>query len=113
MEQNTITIKVQLDENKLPEKILWDATGSTADNEQVAKGTMLSLWDGADKSALRIDLWTKDMMVDEMTDFYYQTLMGMADTYKRATNNEVLSADMKQFAKEFYQKFKAHQQEKG
>jgi gliding motility-associated protein GldC len=113
MEQNTITIKVQLDENKLPEKILWDATGSTADNEQVAKGTMLSLWDGADKSALRIDLWTKDMMIDEMTDFYYQTLMGMADTYKRATNNEALSADMKQFAKDFYQKFKALQQEKG
>ncbi len=113
MQQNTITIKVQLDENKLPEKILWDATGSTADNEQVAKGTMLSLWDGTDKSALRIDLWTKDMMVDEMTDFYYQTLMGMADTYKRATNNEELSNEMKTFAKEFYHKFKTQQQEKG
>ena len=30
---------------------------------------MLSFWDSTDKSALRIDLWTKDMMVDEMADF--------------------------------------------
>jgi gliding motility-associated protein GldC len=112
MQENTITIQVQLDEQKMPEKILWNASGSTADAPQIAKGTMLSLWDGTDKSALRIDLWTKDMMVDEMTDFYYQTIMGMADTYKRATNNDELCNDMKEFAKTFYQKFKKQQIEK-
>ncbi len=112
MQQNTITIKVNLDDNKMPEKITWDATGSTAENEQMVKGTMLSLWDGADKSALRIDLWTKEMMVDEMADFYYQTFMGMADSFKRATNNEELCNDTKDFAKAFIQKFRQQQQEK-
>ena len=106
MQQNTITIKVNLDETKMPEAIYWNASGSTADEEQLAKGLLLGLWDGADKSSPRIDLWTKDMMVDEMTDFFYQTFMGMANTYQKATNNVELSNDIKTFAKTFYQKFR-------
>jgi len=70
---------------------------------------MLAFWDGADKSALRIDLWTKDMMVDEMADFFYQTIMGMADSYNRATHNQELVSDMKTFAKDFMKKFKEQQ----
>jgi len=58
---------------------------------------------------LRIDLWTKDMMVDEMADFFYQTFMGMADSYNRATHNAELVNDMKTFAKDFYKKFKDQQ----
>ena len=55
-------------------------------------------------SALRIDLWTKKMMVDEMADFFYQSMMGMADTYSRATRNTSLANEMKAFAKTFHQK---------
>ena len=73
---------------------------------QKAKALSIAFWDGADRTALRIDLWTKDMMVDEMGDFYYQMLMGMADSLKRATNQQDLSDDMKNFAKEFFEKFK-------
>jgi gliding motility-associated protein GldC len=111
MQENTITIQVQLDVQKLPEKIYWNASDSTAENLQEAKGAMVSLWDGADKTALRIDLWTKDMMVDEMADFYYQTMMGMAETYKRATNNDELSESIREFAKNFYQQFRKQQLE--
>jgi hypothetical protein len=46
------------------------------------------------------------MMVDEMGDFYYQMLMTMADTFNRATKHNVLSEEMKTFAKNFYQKFR-------
>jgi gliding motility-associated protein GldC len=70
---------------------------------------MLAFWDGADKTALRIDLWTKDMMVDEMADFYYQTFMTMAETYFRATKDQQLTNDMKEFAKDFYNKFREQQ----
>ena len=62
------------------------------------------LWDGTEKTALRIDLWTKKMMVDEMNDFFFQTLMTMADTYTRATRNEALSEEMKAFARDFKKK---------
>jgi len=109
MHKSTISIEIELDENKVPQQIQWHASDSTADMMQAAKSMMVAFWDGADKSALRIDLWTKEMMVDEMADFYYQTLMGMADTYLRATQNKELVDDMKAFAKEFYKKFRDSQ----
>ena len=109
MEQSTITIDVQLDPDKVPQLISWKASESSAQEAQIAKAMMISFWDGTDKSALRIDLWTKDMMVDEMADFFYQTMMTMADTYGRATQQKDMVEDMKKFAKEFYNKFRASQ----
>lgn len=109
MQQSTIAIDVHLDNNKVPEQITWSADNSSAAAAQKAKAMMLSFWDGADKTALRIDLWTKDMMVDEMADFFYQTMMGMADTYDRATHNHELVNDMRTFAKDFYKKFREQQ----
>jgi gliding motility-associated protein GldC len=106
MRQSTISIDVTLDEKNIPEQILWKATDSTADAGQKARAMMLSFWDGADKSALRMDLWTKDMMVDEMADFYYQTIMTMADSFSRATHQAELVDMMKNFAKDFYGKFR-------
>ena len=109
MNKSTINIDVLLDPNKIPEQISWSATDSTADMAQKAKAMCLAFWDGADKTAMRIDLWTKDMMMDEMADFYYQMLMTMADTFKRATQQQGMSDDMKKFAKEFSEKFRAIQ----
>ena len=109
MNKSTIKIDVALDENRVPESIAWAASDTTADKAQKAKAMMLSFWDGAEKTALRIDLWTKDMMMDEMSDFFYQTLMTLADTYGRATKHEDLVNDMKKFASDFYQKSQNHQ----
>ena len=109
MKQSSIQVDIFLDDQKVPQQIEWAASDSTADMKQQARAMMLAFWDGADKSALRIDLWTKEMMVDEMADFYYQTLMGMADTFLRATQNQELTAEMKAYAKDFYQKFRASQ----
>jgi len=106
---STITIDVALDENRVPESIQWSATESNADRPQKAKALMLSFWDNADKAALRIDLWTKDMKVDEMADFFYQTLMTMADTYGRATKYTDQVDELKAFANEFYKKFQSKQ----
>ncbi len=107
--KSTIKIDVTLDESRMPESIDWSASESSAAHPHSAKGMILSMWDGADKAALRIDLWTKEMMVDEMADFFYQTIMSMADTYNRATRQTALSDDMKQFAREFYTKFQETQ----
>ncbi len=109
MSVSSIIIDVHTDENKIPDAITWNATDTTADQAQKAKAMMLAFWDGAEKTALRIDLWTKDMMIDEMADFFYQTLMTMADTYGRATNYTDMVGDMKNFAQEFYQKFREKQ----
>ena len=109
MEHSTITIKVKLDKEKIPQQIEWNAIGTTTEQTQQAKGMMLAFWDGEEKTAMRIDLWTKDMMVDEMADFFYQTLITMADTYNRATHHQELTNEMKEFAKTFYQKFRDKQ----
>ncbi|MDQ6889785.1 MAG: gliding motility protein GldC, partial [Bacteroidota bacterium] len=90
---------------KVPQQISWSASGSSAQSPQKAKAMLVAFWDAVDKSALRIDLWTKEMMVDEMADFYYQVFITMADTFKRATNNDVLVNDIKSFAKDFHKKF--------
>src|SRR5829696_6356868 len=105
MAKSTIQIDVELDEQKVPSNIEWKATDSTMERPQQAKAVMLSLWDGAEKTALRIDLWTHKMMVDEMADFYYQTFMTMADTFERATRQKALVNEMKEFAEDFYHKF--------
>jgi gliding motility-associated protein GldC len=106
MTQSTITIDVNLDEQKIPHQIMWNATQSNSEAKQEAKAMMVSFWDGKERAALRIDLWTKEMMVDEMADFYYQTMMTMADTFDRATHQTELVGEMKSFAKAFYTKFK-------
>ncbi len=109
MKQSSIVIDVHTDESRIPDAILWNATDTTVQESQKAKAMMLSFWDGAEKAALRIDLWTKDMMVDEMADFFYQTMMTMADTYGRATNHKDMVEDLKTFARGFYQKFRDKQ----
>ena len=109
MNKSTITIDVMTDENQVPDSITWIATNTSAENAKKAKAMMLSFWDGAEKTALRIDLWAKDMMVDEMADFFYQTLMTMADTYGRATQYKDQMEEMKKFAKQFYSTFQARQ----
>src|ERR1700712_5556548 len=108
MAKSTILIEVELDEQKVPTDISWNATDGS-ERPQQAKAIMLSLWDGAEKAALRIDLWTQKMMVDEMADFYYQTLMTMADTFQRATRQTEITNEMKAFAETFYKKFQQAQ----
>ena len=106
MNKSSINIDILLDRDKIPEQINWSATDSSAEMMQKAKAMCLAFWDPQENSALRIDLWTKDMMVDEMGDFFYQMLMTMADTFHRATKQEELSEELKTFAKSFFHKFK-------
>jgi gliding motility-associated protein GldC len=108
--KHTIQIQVGLDESKVPENIEWTATDGGGDKMNEAKAMMLAFWDGADKTAMRIDLWTKSMMVDEMADFFYQTMMTMADTYQRATPYKEQAEEMRTFARDFYKKFAEQQQ---
>ena len=109
MALSRIFIDVDTDEQRVPQAISWSATDTTITDPQKAKAMLIAFWDAAEKTALRIDLWTKDMMVDEMADFFYQTLMTMADTYGRATNYRDQVEDMKKFAHSFYEKFREKQ----
>ncbi|HCY98372.1 MAG: gliding motility protein GldC [Polaribacter sp.] len=98
-----IKFKIALDENKVPEEISWTAADGGIDKE-AAKAIMISVWDHKKKDTLRMDLWTKDMPVDEMKQFYHQTLVAMADTFERATADEKMGATMRDFCDYFAEK---------
>ncbi|MGB2116653.1 MAG: gliding motility protein GldC [Flavobacteriaceae bacterium] len=101
--KSKIELNVALDENKIPESLSWTAEDGGISNEE-AKAIMLSVWDSKAKESLRIDLWTKDMPVDEMKMFFHQTLVAMSDTYHRATQDEKMTATMKDFCDYFAEK---------
>lgn len=98
--KNSIKLEITRDKDNMPEQIEWAATDSPVNKPQECKAFMLSLWDGEKKNTFRIDLWTKEMQVDEMNFFFYQSLMTMADTFQRSTNNEAVAQKFKQFANE-------------
>ncbi|MCR4033548.1 MULTISPECIES: gliding motility protein GldC [Flavobacterium] len=104
-----IKFNIELDENRVPEKLTWSAQDGGVQAEE-AKAIMLSIWDSKAKETMRIDLWTKDMPVDEMKIFFHQTLVAMSDTFKRATDDEKMADTMKDFCDYFAEKLELTKQ---
>ena len=98
-----IKFTVGLDENKIPENLTWDAQDGGIENEST-KAVLISVWDDKKKETLKMDLWTKDMPLDEMQHFFHQTLLSMSDTFYRATNDEKMTATMRDFCEYFAEK---------
>jgi gliding motility-associated protein GldC len=98
-----IKIQVGLDENNLPIDIRWDAADGDARN-QIAKAFMLSLWNGEEKNTMKIDLWVKEMSIEEMKQFFHQTLLTMADNFEKATGEKNISEDLRDYCYHFAEK---------
>ena len=109
--KSEIKIDVTTDENNVPESIYWSAEDGGI-QYQDTKATFLSVWDPQNKESLRIDLWTKDMPLDEMQQFFHQTLVSMSSTYYRATNDEKMTETMRDFCDYFAEKLNLNQNNK-
>ena len=105
--QNNNNITVDLDANQVPEKITWDSTDLSGTKN--AKAMLLSLWDSKEMNTLNIDLWTKDMSVEEMSKFFFQTYITMVETFEKATNEDQMAMAMRDFAEFFGEKMKVIQ----
>lgn len=101
--KSEIKFQVELDQNRVPENILWTAQDGGVELQET-KAIMLSVWDNNNQETLRIDLWTKEMPVDEMKLFFHQTLVAMSDTYNRATGDQKMTDTMKDFCDYFAEK---------
>ena len=101
--QAPITIDVSLDENKIPENISWSAPDGGVVNQE-AKAMLLTFWDGKKKESLRMDLWVKEMPLDEMKLFFHQSLLSMSETFYRATKDDRMAATMNDFCDYFAEK---------
>ncbi len=98
-----IHIDISLDENNIPEKLIWSAPDGGIDKNE-AQAFLLSLWDGKAQETLKMDLWVKDMPVDQMQLFFHQTLVAMSETFYRATQDEKMTATMRDFCDYFAKK---------
>lgn len=94
MKRSEIKFIVELDEQNVPDKIFWDASDRDEDEISETKAISLSVWDNLQKNSLRIDLWTKDMPVDEMKRFSIDTIGGLAQTILSATGDSYMSNEM-------------------
>jgi len=98
-----VEFSIGLDENKVPESLHWTAEDGDITNAE-AKAIMISVWDAKSKDTLKMDLWTKEMPMDEMKQFFHQTLVSMSHTFERATNDEKMGATMRDFCDYFAEK---------
>lgn len=98
-----ITIKVGLNENNLPIAMKWSAQDGNVQDAN-AKAIMLSLWDPKDNNTMKIDLWTKEMTIEEMKQFFHQTLLTMADTFEKATGENLICEDLRDYCYHFADK---------
>lgn len=101
-----IYLKFTLNDENVPEEIVWEASESEDQEQKECDAMFLSLWDRVEKNTLTIDLWTKSMQVAEMNTHYYFTIMKMADTYEKATNNAEIAEKIRNFGNEFAESVK-------
>ncbi|MFZ9597500.1 MAG: gliding motility protein GldC [Schleiferiaceae bacterium] len=103
--KSTIHLDIELDENRVPERIQWSAPDGGVDQAETP-AVMLSVWDERAEELLRIDLWTKDMRVDHMKKMYHQMLLALADGLERATSEAEAAEDLRIFARHFAERLK-------
>ncbi len=96
-----INFRIELDEKKLPHKINWQATDAGFNGNKQCSSMMISLWDSEEEVTLGIDLWTKEMLVEDMKIHFYQMFNRMAETYLKATGDNDTSKMISDFSMEF------------
>lgn len=96
-----IEVHVELDDDQVPESIRWRATDADFEGLKSCEAILLSIWDKEEGSTLTIDLWGKEMLVDEMGAFVYQTLLALAATHRRATQQEEGADVLEEAARRF------------
>ena len=94
MKKSTINFTVELDQNNIPEKIFWDATDKPDPGLSETKSISVALWDHIQKNTLRIDLWAKDMPIEEMKRFHIECLGGIAQSILSSTKDEFMSTEI-------------------
>jgi len=105
MSESKLTFDLELDENNVPKNIVMNSTDKQAVNINL-KSLMIAGWDAKTKETLRVDLWTKDMMVNEMFIMYHQTLVSMANTLEKSTGHDKLAGALKDYCEFFAEQTK-------
>ena len=98
-----IKINVGTNMNNVPMRMMWDAKDGGVEKQEAA-AMFLSVWDPKEKNTMKIDLWTKDMSIEEMKQFFHQTLLTMADNFEKATGEKNICEDLRDYCYHFAEK---------
>ncbi|MCR9064950.1 MAG: gliding motility protein GldC [Cytophagales bacterium] len=90
MKKSEINFTVELDDNRVPDKIFWDATENPNEGINETKAISIGVWDQYHKGLLGINLWTKDMPVDEMNHFVVDLIGNLSQMVKDSTQDPVI-----------------------
>jgi len=112
MKTSEIKFRIELDETNTPQKIEWFASDATDGVMQETKSIFLSIWDPKEKETLRLDLWTKDMLVEDMDMQFFQTLLTLSETYAKAVQNNMVIEETKKFCNDLAKKLSEAEQQK-
>ena len=93
MRKTDVSFNVELDNSNFPEKIIWKASDAGREPNET-KAISLNVWDHTQQNTLRIDLWTKDMRIDDMKKFFLDCLGGLAQTILSSTGDTYLSNEV-------------------
>ena len=100
MTTSEIRFHVELDEQRVPEKIFWEATESPSGKLEETKAMSVAVWDIAERTTLRIDLWAKEMPVEDLKLMMIDIIHGNAETIRRATGDIEMANMMNQFCQQ-------------
>ena len=98
--KQTLKFEVELDENHLPVNIEMNS-GDESEKQSNIKALMISAWAAQTKETLRVDLWTKDLPVNEMFIMFHQTMTGMANALEKATGHDKLAGALRDYCEFF------------
>lgn len=104
MASSEIIIRINLDANKVPESIDWQASDGGQKLPAESKSVFLSLLDKETLDTSTLFLWTKECQVAEMDRNIFYALGSMTDGYFSATQNTELANEMRRFVQYFGEK---------
>ena len=107
MKKSTIKIEVTLDDQSIPEKIVWQADDSKDDESNLANAINLSFWDGEKRETMKMDLWTKQMPAHEMKMFYVDMIGSLSESLLNATGDEEMSKEIKALGEKLMSKLES------
>jgi len=107
MKKSTIKFEIELDQQNIPSKIFWDATDKPDEGMSETKSISVALWDDHQKNTLRIDLWAKDMPVNEMKRFHIDCLGGLAQNILNSTGDEHMASEINALCEKLVNHLKA------
>jgi len=95
MKKSDIKFSIELDDNNIPQKIYWPASDNPDGLTPLeTRAITISTWDHMQRGTMKIDLWNKDMEVPDMKRFIIDSIGGLGECVKSATNDGYMHSEI-------------------